>query len=139
MQLRIRTDSSVCKAIGARRGVGKIRHLHVKSLWLQNVIKAGDAFLEKIGTKDNRADLGTKVHSAPEFERLMELNSIYEFKDKEKYLLKSVQKVGGIVSKSTRAWGSPPRNPECRQCSATTEAIKVLLASRRSCCNTEGG
>ena len=92
MQLRIRKDSIVCKAIGARRGVYRIEHLHTRSFRLQNVIKAGDVFLEKIGTKENRADLGTKVFAAVDFERLIEMNSIFEFNDREKYILNDVVK-----------------------------------------------
>ena len=165
VRLRIRTDSSVYKAISARRGVGKIKHIQVKSLWLQNVIKAGEAFIQKIGTKENRADLGTKVLSAADSERLMEMNSIY---DKENFAMKTVQKVGSLVKQNSergwedpprrrewedpphrcteRAWEDPPRRREwedpsrrctggCAVCATTAKLIKTILESCTCACS----
>ena len=97
IHLRIRTGSSVCKAIGNRRGIGRVKHLQVKSLWLQDVFKVGDAFLDKAGTKDNRADLGTKVLTEAEFDRLTNMNNVLPFAGCADFARQDVQKVGGII------------------------------------------
>ena len=58
--IHLNTDSSAAKGIGSRRGVGKVRHLDVNTLWLQQKISSKQIKLLKVGTKDNPADLGTK-------------------------------------------------------------------------------
>ncbi len=35
----LHTDSSSAKSFASRRGTGKIRHISVKELWLQEVVK----------------------------------------------------------------------------------------------------
>ena len=39
--LRVSTDSSVAKSFVATRGVGKMRHIEVKLLWLQEQVQKG--------------------------------------------------------------------------------------------------
>ena len=39
--LELRTDASAARGVIMRQGVGKIRHLHVKQLWLQEKVKEG--------------------------------------------------------------------------------------------------
>ena len=56
----LHTDSSAAKGIGSRRGVGKVRHLDVNTLWLQQKISTRQFKLVKADTKENPADLGTK-------------------------------------------------------------------------------
>ena len=58
--INLNTDSSAAKEIGSRRGVGKVRHLDVNTLWLQQKISARLIKLFKVDTKENPADLGTK-------------------------------------------------------------------------------
>ena len=58
-----RTDSSVARAISSRQGVGRIRHLSVASLWLQERVQCRDISVRAIGTVFNPSDVGTKVLS----------------------------------------------------------------------------
>ena len=39
VELDILTDSSAARGILARQGVGKVRHLEVKTLWVQDLVK----------------------------------------------------------------------------------------------------
>ncbi len=41
-------DSSVAKSFVSRRGPGRIRHVEVKELWLQDVVKLGTIKLRKV-------------------------------------------------------------------------------------------
>ena len=36
--LQLGTDSSAAKSILQRRGIGKLRHLHTKALWVQQAV-----------------------------------------------------------------------------------------------------
>ena len=48
-----------------RRGLGKIRHLAVADLWIQDRVKAGDFQLHKVLGSLNSADLMTKYVDGP--------------------------------------------------------------------------
>eukprot|EP00972_Heterocapsa_arctica_P021435 3155411-Heterocapsa_arctica.AAC.1 len=39
--LRVHSDSSAARAIVAQRGVGRLKHLAVRELWLQDELRAG--------------------------------------------------------------------------------------------------
>ena len=39
-----------------KRGVGKIRHLHVKHLWLQETVAAGELVITNIPRSENSSD-----------------------------------------------------------------------------------
>ena len=55
------TDSTTAMAIGSRHGPGKVRHLAVKHLWLQEKVASGQLKLKKVPGPTNIADLGTKA------------------------------------------------------------------------------
>ena len=57
---RILTDASSAKAIAMRDGVGRLRHVDVRFLWLQDKIRKGYFTLHKVPGAENFADLGTK-------------------------------------------------------------------------------
>ena len=54
------TDSSSAKSIAQRRGVGRLKHLDIRLLWIQGFVKERFLRLKKIATVDNVADLNTK-------------------------------------------------------------------------------
>ena len=53
VRVKLMTDSTSAKAIGARQGVGKLRHLEVGTLWLQNKIEQKLITMGKVGTEVN--------------------------------------------------------------------------------------
>ena len=57
---RYLTDSSACKGICQRTGIGKIRHIDVAMLWLQELVRKGKIQMSRIPGKENPADLLTK-------------------------------------------------------------------------------
>ena len=57
------TDSSAAKGIGSRRGLGKVRHIELSQLWLQEKVIAGIVILCKITGTDNISGSLTK-HSS---------------------------------------------------------------------------
>merc|ERR1712051_224395 len=54
------TDASAAIGIVQRTGVGKVRHIDVGMLWVQQNQKTGEIEVEKVGTKQNPADIFTK-------------------------------------------------------------------------------
>ena len=59
--LRLGTDSSAAKSFVCRRGLGRMRHLQLRDLWLQKEVLEGKVVVEKISGDDNPADLMTKI------------------------------------------------------------------------------
>ena len=60
--IRVWTDSSVAKSFVATRGLGRMRHLEVKLLWLQECVQKGRFWVGKVGGATNVADALTKYH-----------------------------------------------------------------------------
>ena len=60
MSIRVRTDSSAAKGIASRAGLGKVRHIEVAQLWVQEKVRNGEITLEKVDGKVNLADCLTK-------------------------------------------------------------------------------
>ena len=60
VELKAYTDSSSCLALTQRLGVGRVKHLDAKMLWIQSEVKKGSIIVEKVSTVFNPADLNTK-------------------------------------------------------------------------------
>lgn len=58
--LGISTDSAAAKAFASTRGLGRMRHLEVKDLWIQGLVKDRRIVLEKVRGDQNPADVLTK-------------------------------------------------------------------------------
>ena len=57
-------DSSAARGIANRKGVGKLKHLQARSLWLQQARVDGQVEVDRVDTLLNTADLGTKFLDA---------------------------------------------------------------------------
>ena len=60
LTLTVMSDAMAAIGIARRRGLGKVRHLAVADLWMQDRIRKGDFKLEKIAGAENPADMLTK-------------------------------------------------------------------------------
>ena len=58
--LEIFSDAAAAIGICKRRGLGKVRHLAVADLWVQDHIRSGDFILTKVKGPENPADVLTK-------------------------------------------------------------------------------
>ena len=67
--IHMETDASAAIGVAKRSGVGKLRHLHVCFLWLQEQVKLGNIILHKIPGDQNTADIYTKYLSAQEMKK----------------------------------------------------------------------
>jgi hypothetical protein len=71
ISLTIHTDSSAAKGIAEREGIGRVRHLEVGVLWVQEKLKVNDFKLRKVLGTVNPGDLLTKHLAAPDIEKHM--------------------------------------------------------------------
>jgi hypothetical protein len=60
MTIKVNTDASAARGIACRRGLGKVRHIQVNQLWIQDRVANGDIEVCKIHGKENVADILTK-------------------------------------------------------------------------------
>ena len=56
----VSTDSSAAKGIANRRGLGKVRHVELSELWVQDQVARGRITMYKIDGSDNPSDSLTK-------------------------------------------------------------------------------
>ena len=60
LKAKVFGDSTAAKGIGSRSGVGKVRHLHLPLLWIQDFVRKKLITLIKKKGSELSADLGTK-------------------------------------------------------------------------------
>ncbi len=61
--IEINTDSSAALGIGGRRGLGKVRHVALNQLWIQDKVANGEIMLVKCKGSKKPADiLTTHLH-----------------------------------------------------------------------------
>ena len=56
----VMTDSSAAKGMASRKGLGKVRHVEVNQLWVQQKVSSGEIELRKVDGVNNLADALTK-------------------------------------------------------------------------------
>jgi len=61
------TDSSAAKSMYAREGLGRVKHLDIRALWVQQERVNSGLLVKKVGGAKNVADLGTKCHPRQRF------------------------------------------------------------------------
>ena len=63
--IMLRSDATAAIGMCRRRGLGKVRHLAVADLWIQDKVKNQELSIEKVLGLDNPADLLTKYLDSP--------------------------------------------------------------------------
>ena len=67
VRLRVLSDSSAARAMTARTGSGRVKHVEARYFWVQNRVRKKQFSVGSIDTSDNTTDLGTKFHSGERF------------------------------------------------------------------------
>jgi len=75
-KIRLLVDSSAAKSIASRTGLGKLRHLEIKFLWLQECVRMGKVVLSKVRGDINPADVLTKPKSLEDMRSLLNFSCI---------------------------------------------------------------
>ena len=71
LEVVVHTDANACSGISGRQGLGKLRHIAVTLLWLQDVMKQRRIQLVKVPGTENPADAMTKYLSRVDMERCL--------------------------------------------------------------------
>jgi len=58
--IRVYTDSSSARLMAYKRGPGRMKHIELRQLWLQEQVRGGMLEIKKITTEQNLADVLTK-------------------------------------------------------------------------------
>ena len=72
LDIRLRSDASAAIGVVKRRGLGKVRHIDVSQLWLQEKVAEGQIQVMKVKSEENKSDALTKHVGSDGLERLME-------------------------------------------------------------------
>ena len=73
LDLSLLTDSTAAKGIANRSGSGKLKHLDIKDLWLQDVARAKRLSIKKEPSASNWSDLGTKSLTGTRIGELLQI------------------------------------------------------------------
>ena len=71
VSLRLHSDSTAAIGVCRRRGLGRIRHLAVADLWLQDKVRNNELSVHKVAGKDNPADALTKFVDAATLQKAL--------------------------------------------------------------------
>ena len=68
----VNADSSTARSIASRRGAGRVRHIEVRELWVQDRVAKGELSVVKVKGEENVADGLTKHVDRQKMEQYME-------------------------------------------------------------------
>ena len=96
--IRLGTDSQAAKSFVNRRGLGRMRHLDIRDMWLQNEVLSGKVVIAKVSGIRKPADLMTKVLGIQEVvDRLAMMNmDMYDGEGNKYEASRSIDGLGGI-------------------------------------------
>ena len=77
-QIHLYLDSAAARGITNRRGVGKVRHLSCRSLWLHERMAVGSLVVSPVPGTTNPADIGTKRLNVNPMRALMFLLGMFD-------------------------------------------------------------
>ena len=81
-----------------RRGVGRVRHLDVRFLHLQELLREGKIrAIEKIGTKVNKADIRTKALTGERLSELLDMLGYHNVEDHDTVASLRSEKIHNIA------------------------------------------
>ena len=86
-EIEVKVDSSAAHAFFHRRGVGRLKHVDPRILWLQDLIAAGGVRLKKILRTQNLADMLTHTPGAKELEVFLSLMALRCCSKRDKVLV----------------------------------------------------
>ena len=72
----LRSDASAAIGITQRLGLGRVRHLAVGDLWIQQRVRRGDIDVEKVPGEKQPSDLMTKPLDGERIRRLLLLAGV---------------------------------------------------------------
>ena len=81
VRVRVNTDASAARGTCLRKGLGKVRHIEVNQLWVQEAIANSRIQLSKVNTQENLADVLTKHLGREQMNELIGRMGVGEMKE----------------------------------------------------------
>ena len=86
-EIKIKVGSSAAHALFQRRGVGRMKHIDSRIVWLQDLIAAGGVRLKNVPRTQNLADMLTHTAGAKELEVFLPLMGLRCCGERDKELM----------------------------------------------------
>ena len=122
-------DSSAAKAMVQRDGVGKVKHLDTRALWIQAERRDHGLTTRKVPGEKNLADLGTKAHPAKRFLELRDMMGIIDCARMDRVAIIeacSVEAGGEVDHHLSRGWTMKLSRPAAK---LERQLLLALLAA----------
>ena len=74
VNVAVLTDSSAARGTCSRRGLGKLRHVQTRYLWVQEGLARSEITVDQVGTKNNIADMCTKPVNGDSLVKFMKMS-----------------------------------------------------------------
>ena len=132
------TDASAAIGIVRRSGLGKLRHLNVRYLWLQDQVRTGQVSLTKVKGTENPADLVTKNVTAQLVKKHLEELGVSTSRGRAKGapVLAKVGILEDTIARpqpvNDRGWTSQPPNDRGWTIQGTASACAKSLCCRKT-------
>ena len=97
---KLHTDASATLGIVQRQGLGKLRHISVQYLWVQERVRRGALAVTKVAGADNPADLMTKHLAAQDVAKHCDCLGLERYQDRAGAapMLAMAERVDGVES-----------------------------------------
>ena len=126
VQLRVLSDSSAARAMTARTGSGRVKHVETRYLCLQDRVRKKQFSVGCIDTSHNTTDLGSKFYSGERLQELMRMMPIvvgeFEPTQKPRKLLGSLF----LVSQVTQAQGNDEIHEKMKHRHCVLELVYIF-------------
>ena len=110
VEVQVFADASAALAVAARKGCGRMRHLRLGDLWIQEKARSGEVAFYKVSGERNPADLMTKHLKGERMRYLLgEIGYVYRMGSARARLLLH----GYLFGPSPSSGGYGPRRGDC--------------------------
>ena len=77
LPIQLLTDATVARQFVHRKGVGRVKHLEARYVWLQQHLAEGAYAIKKLPSNENASDMMTHLPSAPELQKFLRVIGIF--------------------------------------------------------------
>ena len=75
--VHLKTDSNAAKSFVCRRGLGTMRRIEIRDLWIQKEVPEGKVVVSKVKGDENPADLMTKILCIVDIKQRLEAVNLF--------------------------------------------------------------
>ena len=125
ISLEAHSDASSAISFARRRGTGRMRHIDIKEMWLQEQVHEHGLCLKKVASQENVADIFTKNFDTNRFEYLRQMIGMKSQEEDGQQTLSMMEEGFEVVE---------PRCPRCQlplQCSRCTARGSLQRSQER--------